>query len=109
MPAGASGAADHLFRFWFDCAVFVILFLAQWRIVRTLLAALEQRHYDRTARFVKTLVPYAGLVLAAGYLLSFSQLQSRLPFTSPWLGMFSGCAELWLIASSSGYAFYLLF
>jgi predicted MPP superfamily phosphohydrolase len=48
-------------------------------------------------------------LLAAGYLLGFTEVRAYLPFTSPRVGAFSGAAELWLFTASSAYGLFLLF
>jgi predicted MPP superfamily phosphohydrolase len=97
-----------LIHYLFDAAIFLLVFAAQWHMARALVS-LAARSHPAGSRIFKTLVPFAGLLLAAGYLLSFTEIRSGLPLTSPAVGMFSGAAELWLFTTSSAYALYLLF
>ena len=67
------------------------------------------RKYGPVAALVSGVALSAAvLLLAAGYLLGFTEVRSPLPFTSPWIGIFSGFAQLWLLTTSCGYALYLL-
>src|SRR6266480_4759597 len=75
----------------------------------TLLRAIRRTCGPIMPRIAVVAVAAAFLLLATGYLLSFTEIRALLPFTSPKLAIFSGAAELWLLTSSCGYALYLLF
>lgn len=83
--------------------------MAQWRIARMLLSAVARSRPPAVVHTLRVLLVLAGLVLAAGYLLSFTEVSGLLPFTSARLGIFSGAAELWLFVTSCMYVLYLLF
>src|SRR6266542_6875409 len=76
-------------------------------MARRLVAAAERRFPGRGAR-LRRLLPLAGVVLAAGYLLGYTEIRGLFPFTSFWIAVFSGATELWLITSACMYGLYLL-
>ena len=86
----------------------LLLFAAQWRLGWILLKFAAKRN-PPAARVLRRLLPVIAIILLCGYLLGYTEVRGRLPFTSPLLGLFSGAAELWLITSASGYGLYLLF
>src|SRR4051794_17793667 len=78
-------------------------------MAQMLLRAVAQRQPATGMVLLRVLLAVAIVLLAAGYLLGFTEVRSYLPFTSPLVGMFSGASELWLLISSCSYALYLLF
>jgi predicted MPP superfamily phosphohydrolase len=97
-----------LFRLLFEALVLTVLFTAQWHMVRTVLSAFERRRPGRDTRLLRSLLPAVALLMAAGYLLGFTEVRSLLPFTSPLVAIFSGAVDLWLITTSCMYGLYLL-
>jgi uncharacterized protein len=98
-----------LVHFLLDLTFFVLVLAAQWQMARMLLNALAPGRSAGRSRLLCVLLAAAVALLAAGYLLGFTEIRSYLPFTSPLIGIFSGAAELWLLTTSCGYALYLLF
>lgn len=60
------------------------------------------------ARLLGVALAISISLLAAGFLLGFSEIRGLLPFTSRKIAVFSGLAELWLFTSSSAYGLHLL-
>src|SRR6185295_16373130 len=87
---------------------FVLAFTAQWHMAATLLRAVRGRYSPRLMSALRATMMVAILLLAAGYLLGFTELRALLPITSSELGLFSGVAQMWLLTSSCGYGLHLL-
>jgi predicted MPP superfamily phosphohydrolase len=98
-----------LVHFFLDVLLFVLAFAAQWHMAQKLLGAPALHGSAVRARTVRVLLLGGTVLLAAGYLLGFTEIRSYLPITSPAVGIFSGAAELWLLTTSCGYGLYLLF
>jgi predicted MPP superfamily phosphohydrolase len=91
-----------------DFLFFVLAFTAQWHMAAALVSAVRRRYASIIVLLCEVALSAAFLVLAAGYLLGFSEIRSLFPFTSPGVAIFSGASELWLLTSSCGYALHLL-
>lgn len=62
------------------------------------------RRYSRGVRLLAMGgVMCAGILLAGGFLLGFSEVRSRLPVLSPHWGQFSGAVHIWLFTSTGAY------
>jgi predicted MPP superfamily phosphohydrolase len=91
-----------------DFLFFVLTFTAQWHMGARLFRAVRRRSSPALARLTAVALIVAGSLLAAGYLLGFTEIRSALPLRASEVGMFSGLAQLWLLTTSIGYALHLL-
>ena len=91
-----------------DTLFFVLAFAAQLHMAGTALRLARRKFSATVVRMLAVALAAAILLLAAGFLLGFSELRGLLPFTSSKIGMFSGLAQLWLITTSCAYALHLL-
>ena len=98
-----------MFQFFTNLFLLSLLFLAQWRISLALLRYVSSHGKERAARILRPLLALAGVILFAGFLLGFTEIRGSLPFTSRWVGVFSGVSQLWLMTSASGYILHVLF
>jgi predicted MPP superfamily phosphohydrolase len=98
-----------LLQFFINLLLVFFLCLAQWRIGVACVRFAVGRWSPERVRLLRVLLLLTGVALFAGFLLGFTEIRARLPFTSRWIGMASGAAQLWLFTSSTGCALYLLF
>jgi uncharacterized protein len=97
-----------LLHTFLDFLFLVLTLFAQWHMAKILVRAVGRRHSQTVVRLTRAVLAAAGLVLATFYLLGFGEIRAMLPFTSSTIGIFSGMAQLWLLASSCGVALHLL-
>jgi uncharacterized protein len=90
----------------FDLLVIFLLFLAQWRMGRRVLAFARPRLSAAGLHLLRAAMLIFLLLITIGFALSFSFLMNRFPLPARFSLLAGAAGQIWLFASSLGYLLY---